>query len=159
MVQTLQVATPFEGRTADLLALQSNDPYTLSLAKQSVFTSPTNGRVVSGSYKVLQNVVIKLFSPQRLNPADPGSYSPLALALLRGGLQSEQTIRREFARSRDVLLRYFEATTTSRQPSEILSDIALLDVTILGNEISMSVRVTTAIGASAAIVLPVKLND
>jgi len=118
--------------------------------------------MVSGPYKLMQQVVISLFTPYGGVAMFRQRGTDLAATVIRSGIQNEATMRSVFASSREQLLSEF-AERQSRAPTlpadERLSDLVLKSLSIEGDALNLELEIRTAANQLLSIQLPIKYND
>ena len=150
------IEPPIAGAKSDLVFLHSDTPYVITTAEQSLFTG--GSKMAAGAYKLMQQTVLALFTAVGRVQFDSTRGTEMAAAILRSGIQNETGMRRVFAISRDQVLADFQSrqsNDTTIPPEEVLSDLRLMSLAIVGDSIFMSIELKTGAAQIIKITLPV----
>lgn len=155
-----QLESPIEGLRSDLVFLHTDSPYVMTTASQELFVD--GGKMAAGAYKLLQQVVLALFTAIGGVPLYRSRGTELAASIARSGIQNEATMRTVFAISREQVLSEFADRQSRRGdllPTERLTDLVLRSLRIEGDTLYLELELRTAANQILQIILPVSHND
>lgn len=152
----LQLDAPITGARSDLVFLHSPTPYAITTAEQALF--PEGGKMVSGAYKLMQQVVVALFTPIGGVSFQTTRGTNFAKAVLGSSVHSETALREVFAISKEQVLAEFQLRQTDVSqypPEEVLTDLVLRSLVITGDVLELGIDLHTGADQIISITLPV----
>jgi len=116
---------------------------------------------VSGIQKLVQQVTLRLLTPQGGQAYEPDEGAQLMTDVLAGRTRTTEQARRSFAQARDDVLRQFAndvATYPDAPPSEVLANLELLRVSVDRDSLYLYVKIVSLAGVSSVFNVPFNLT-
>lgn len=149
---------PEPGRTYDLLMLQSADPLA-SGPRTAAALYDGSASAVTGALKLVQRVVLELFTERGSMPFLPTRGSRFLTIVRSGGVRTAVDVHQAFAFGAADVERNLTADETPADPAdERLVGLALLSFSLTPGRLTLSVRINSAAGSSVVVDLPITTN-
>lgn len=147
----------YVGKTIDLWAFQQLKGGS-GLLEQSMLL-PVPGYICTGIEKLIQRWVIEFFTKQGSMPFQPNRGSTFMTAFSQGELQIEADLIAEFGFAADQIFNNIVAATSENAPpEEILQTAVLNEISILADQLRLTVTITSAAGTARQVILPIPFS-
>lgn len=131
------------------MSISQTDPSILSQTKSGFILSGGDGTLLTGSQKLVQRVILELFTAKGSMPFNSNVGCSLVNSLKSNQIYSEYDIQTNFAAAAYTVVSNLKKLETDATPmDERLSGISLSRITIVPGKVIMTVKITDALGSS-----------
>lgn len=159
-MSVLDFIPPVPGRKIDVLALQTATPFTLSRV-QYVMITADGGRGCYGMQKLAQKVFMRLFTAVGGKLYDRTQGVTFVNQLLAGRIRTTVDASAALVQARDTIESQFivDVEADSTIPlDERLAELVILSTQIVGDELYVSLRITSAAGETGEFKTPITVK-
>jgi hypothetical protein len=150
-------AVAYNGRTIDLWLFQKQEKPSGPLP-QSLFI-PVPGYICTGIEKLIQRWLIEFNTELGSFEFLPTRGCTFLREFKRGRLRSEIDILAEFGFSADQIFNTIVGSTSDTAPSdEQLAAAELTEISILADQLQLSIAITSVAGTSRQVILPIQFS-
>lgn len=152
------IITDYTGRQRDLLINLGLDPKSSKTQPVSLGFGPMSS-ACAGIQKLVQRYMVLLMTGLGTQPAFPSAGSEFASSLLPGRNFSRTGLTHDFNFANADILRLMQAeqSLTRRPPDEQISSAYLSSVDVVGDRVSLNIRVVSYAGENVDFLLPLAI--
>lgn len=143
------------GRKVDLVAMQGSAPGGPILLQQRIADPGDDGSICTGVLKLAQDFAIELLTPLGSIPFLPRRGSSFMLEVMGGGARSGGDVSAVFSRALIDIERNLGQDVPEDTPDdERLERADVLDATVVGDRVSLKLKIVSVAGSSAVVIFP-----
>jgi len=152
-ILTFTPASP--GRKLDLLAFQTDTPFIPTIQRQTIFNGK-GGAGCTGWQKMTQQFLLRLYTRLGGKPySDEGTQ--FVNEILAGTIRTTDDARRAFAFAKDTVIEQFDIAAINDPTiplDEQLDNVELLGAGVQGDELFLTIRLTSRAGIQGRFIAP-----
>ncbi len=142
-MSVLTFAAPVSGRKLDVLAFQTDTPFSMTTVKQHLFDG-NGGKATGGLQKLAQQVLIRLFTSQGNKRFEPEEGTTFATDIMAGRIRTAVDASRSLADAKEQLFEQFrmDVVQDSTIPlDERLADLQIVSVKLVSDTLYLTLKV------------------
>ena len=159
MTQEYATLTDYKDRTIDVAAYQGWEEGADKQVTQALVLPGNPGAAIAGIEKLAQRFLIELFTEQGTLVYLPERGTTFMTEARIGAWRTPGDVQSSFGTASIQLLNNLKSEESATDPAdERYESSQLLSVSILGADVTMSVKITSAAGTSRVVLLPLNVT-